>query len=117
MIAEDQCEQANGPGIERVEDSPVLLITLGHVAVARDVEVVRPIPAVPDFQPAMESDWLLVLPNCVGNPTDNQHQGLDGGSARPRTSLCATGRFATLQRYLRQVSYSEHSLDRSVRRT
>src|SRR6266511_4599880 len=68
MIAEDQCEQANGPGIERVEDSPVLLITLGHVAVARDVEVVRPIPAVPDFQPAMEADRLLVLPNCVGNP-------------------------------------------------
>src|ERR1700686_2071812 len=65
IVAEGQREQTNDPWKEREEDDPVSLVALSHVAVARDVEVMRSVPLIPDGEPAVESHKRLVLEDRV----------------------------------------------------
>ena len=60
FVSQNECEGADEPGVERVEDYPARLDALGDVAHARDVQVVRRVPAVPNREPVVERSEPLV---------------------------------------------------------
>ena len=77
FVAEDEGEGAHEPRVERVEDYPARLDALGDVAHARDVEVVRRVPTVPDGEPVVEGREALVRRDDVSLRAEEKDERLD----------------------------------------